>query len=357
MKHRIRTLLLVLALLPALAVPAFAAGRDWEDAYAGVLAGNTTGFVAQLADLDLDGTPELLLGHPIGPAMVSLLKDAYTFSNGSAQKLTVSGDFYLGFTAPRDTKDVYQLYRNDSTGAVRVNASYPSRHGTDYSDSIYSTYTLSGTRLSQNTEFRQRLQDEKALWYVGSRQVSAQQFEAARIAWQDGWTQVPRYQSFSTVFSGTPSAADCQKFFDNYQDGSLLARASTHQIRLDGQPVSVPAYGIGGSNYFKLRDVAALLNDTPARFQVDWDAAGQTIALTPGQPYTPAGGELTPGSGKHQIGNPAAASVTVSGQPAALTAYNIGGSNYFKLRDLGEALGFQVQWDEASRTVLLQTAA
>lgn len=355
MKNRIRTFLLALALVPALAVPAFAAGRDWEDAYAGVLAQNTNSFVAQLADLDLDGTPELLIGHPVGPAMVSLLKDAYTFSNGSAQKLTVSGDFYLGFTSPRDTKDVYQLYRKDSSGDVRVTASYPSRHGTDYSDSIYSTYTLSGTRLSQNTEFRQRLQNGKALWYVGSRQVSAQQFENARIAWQDGWTQVSRFQSFSTVFSGAPSAADCQKFFDNYQDGSLLARASTHQIRLDGQPVSIPAYGIGGSNYFKLRDVAALLSDTPARFQVDWDAAGQAITLTTGQPYTAVGGELASGDGKNQIGNPTTASVTVNGQSAALTAYNIGGSNYFKLRDLGEALGFQVQWDEATRTVLIQT--
>lgn len=40
--------------------------------------------------------------------------------------------------------------------------------------------------------------------------------------------------------------------------------------------------------------------------------------------------------------------VTLDGQPVELTAYAIGGYNYFKLRDLGDALGFGVDWDGAS---------
>ena len=359
MKHRIRTLLLTLALLPALAVPAFAAGRDWESAYTDVLRQTlpTVNGEAHLVDLDLDGTPELLIGHPVGPAMVSYLKAAYTFTNGSVQALSVSGDLFLGFHGTDDADKVYQLYRNDSTGALRVTASYPFRHGTDYQDSVYSTYTLNGQQLSQRGDFRQRRQNGKALWYANGKQVSAQQFETARIAWMEGWNWVPRFQSQTTVFPQTPTAAQCQAFFDRYQDGCVLARPSTHQIQLDGRSVSIPAYGIGGSNYFKLRDIAALLTDTPARFQVDWDAAGQKITLTTGQSYTPAGGELAPGGGIDQIGHPTAAAVRVDGRAPALTAYNLGGSNYFKLRDLGQALGFQVQWDEATRTVQILTAA
>ena len=57
------------------------------------------------------------------------------------------------------------------------------------------------------------------------------------------------------------------------------------------------------------------------------------------------------------LGTEATAAVRVNGQAPALTAYNLGGSNYFKLRDLGQALGFQVQWDEATRTVQILTAA
>ena len=37
--------------------------------------------------------------------------------------------------------------------------------------------------------------------------------------------------------------------------------------------------------------------------------------------------------------------VYVDGQRVALTAYQIGGNNYVKLRDVGEAVGFNVYWD------------
>ena len=35
--------------------------------------------------------------------------------------------------------------------------------------------------------------------------------------------------------------------------------------------------------------------------------------------------------------------------------YNIGGNNYFKLRDLAELLNFQVLWDNSSRTIRIDT--
>ena len=38
--------------------------------------------------------------------------------------------------------------------------------------------------------------------------------------------------------------------------------------------------------------------------------------------------------------------VYLDGQPITLEAYLIGGSNYVKLRDLGKALGFSVDWSK-----------
>lgn len=35
----------------------------------------------------------------------------------------------------------------------------------------------------------------------------------------------------------------------------------------------------------------------------------------------------------------------IDGQQVAMTAYLIGGSNYVKLRDIGQAVGFNVYWD------------
>ena len=41
----------------------------------------------------------------------------------------------------------------------------------------------------------------------------------------------------------------------------------------------------------------------------------------------------------------------------AFMAFNIGGNNYFMLRDLGEALGFEVDYDAATRTMIMNSAA
>lgn len=37
--------------------------------------------------------------------------------------------------------------------------------------------------------------------------------------------------------------------------------------------------------------------------------------------------------------------IYVDGQQASITAYNINGNNYVKLRDIGEKVGFNVYWD------------
>ena len=47
--------------------------------------------------------------------------------------------------------------------------------------------------------------------------------------------------------------------------------------------------------------------------------------------------------------------VFVNGQNMEFEAYNIGGNNYFKLRDIGSAVGFSVVWDAAADAVLIET--
>jgi hypothetical protein len=49
---------------------------------------------------------------------------------------------------------------------------------------------------------------------------------------------------------------------------------------------------IGGANYFKLRDIAFALSKTESQFEVRFDGGRNAIALTSGQAYTPAGGEM-----------------------------------------------------------------
>ena len=47
--------------------------------------------------------------------------------------------------------------------------------------------------------------------------------------------------------------------------------------------------------------------------------------------------------------------VTLNGKPVKLTAYNIEGSNYFKLRDIGAVLDIGVWYDAAENTVRIET--
>ena len=42
-------------------------------------------------------------------------------------------------------------------------------------------------------------------------------------------------------------------------------------------------------------------------------------------------------------------------QRGQLEAFNIGGNNYFMLRALGEALGFEVDYDAATRTMIVNS--
>lgn len=48
--------------------------------------------------------------------------------------------------------------------------------------------------------------------------------------------------------------------------------------------------------------------------------------------------------------------VTLNGHLIQLNGYNIDGNNYFKLKDVAQQVGFQVAWNEDTRTVEIDTA-
>lgn len=142
----------------------------------------------------------------------------------------------------------------------------------------------------------------------------------------------------------------------------LMAYASTQTVDLDGQSVSLPCYALKDdkgnmTNYIKLRDLAVLLKDTGARFQVGWDGK---VSITTHTSYTADGSELkTPFTGD-RVYEPAAASTLVDGRAANLAAFTLkddagGGYTYYQLRDLGRALGFNVGWT-AQRGMFVETS-
>jgi len=129
------------------------------------------------------------------------------------------------------------------------------------------------------------------------------------------------------------------------------------QVLVDGAPVDFRAYNIQGNHYFKLRDIAFVLNGTAKQIALDWDEAERTVRIRTGYPYTTTGGELS--DLQNTLRKTAARSdavILVDGMPASIMVYNIEGFSYFKLRDLGTAVGFSVSWDDALRMISIGTS-
>jgi len=127
------------------------------------------------------------------------------------------------------------------------------------------------------------------------------------------------------------------------------------KLTVNGAAKQAEIYNIDGSNYFKLRDVAALLTGTPSQFSVGYDSARNTVTVRTGSAYTPQAGDLQTGTDRSETAVVSAQRVEINGRAADLTAYNIGGNNFFKLRELGAALNFTVGYEEATRTITIHS--
>ena len=135
--------------------------------------------------------------------------------------------------------------------------------------------------------------------------------------------------------------------------GSATATPTEDALYADGVKKTPSIYKIDSSNYFKVRDVAAVLNGTAKQFAVGFDSVASSVALTSGQPYAMTGSEMKPGKGEAVTAIVSDNSIYVNGQKLNLKAYKINGSNYFKLRDLGQALDFYVGYDNNVKSIIV----
>lgn len=142
---------------------------------------------------------------------------------------------------------------------------------------------------------------------------------------------------------------------------ATAAEATVQSVEILGVPLDLSMYTLYdengyATNYVKLRDVAWAMQYTSLPFNVDYD--GSTLVTT-GVRYVTQGGEMT------LLGPVASATMytavlTVDGvgvQKEAVLVTPVGAQNgnfYYKLRDLGEAIGFTVGWSE-SRGVYIET--
>ncbi len=127
---------------------------------------------------------------------------------------------------------------------------------------------------------------------------------------------------------------------------------SPQRTTVNGAEATVESYNIGGTNYFSLRDLAALLSGTPAQFNVEFDADRDAVVITRGATYN--GAVNTNFTDRSGCTVPSYQTVFIDGVPVSLTAYNIGGNNFYGLRELSALIGYSVSYDEANNTAVIE---
>ncbi|MEY8402783.1 hypothetical protein AALA54_05545 [Oscillospiraceae bacterium 44-34] len=156
--------------------------------------------------------------------------------------------------------------------------------------------------------------------------------------------------SVSRIDSATP--AQPQQPEQPQQPAGTTASPTNDALTLNGVKQNPTVFKLdGGDNYFKIRDLAAMLNGTEKQFAVGYDGS---VQVTTGQPYEAVGGELAGAAEGSFAAEPTNDAIYIDGVKADLTAYKIEGNNFFRLRDLGRALDFYVGWT-AERGVFIET--
>ena len=193
------------------------------------------------------------------------------------------------------------------------------------------------------------------------------------LKWIDTWAFMYCTNLKDVYYTGSQAQWDAMGIDKNYQqllnatihfnstapiiqNTTLTAIPTSSKVTVNGTVTAFDAYNIGGNNYFKLRDLAYVLSGTEKQFAVGWDSATSTITLTSGQPYVAVGGELEGKGGGNKTPISTAATIMIDGVQVALTAYNIDNNNYFKLRNIGQTFNFGTDWDDASKTIVIDTS-
>lgn len=127
------------------------------------------------------------------------------------------------------------------------------------------------------------------------------------------------------------------------------------KLMVGGEIFNVGAYNINGYNYFKLRDTAMILKDTEKSFSVDYNSEENKIILNTAEAYTPLGEEFAEITSSDAVSAiEADVKISCDGKDVSgVSAYNIDGYNYFKLRDVASIVNVEVGYDEETKVIVI----
>lgn len=135
-------------------------------------------------------------------------------------------------------------------------------------------------------------------------------------------------------------------------EGFAYAQPNQAVVNMNGAQLGMQAYLADGNNYVRLRDFAAILSGTGSQFGLSYDTCTDAVVITSGAPYdgSNSGGLIQGDTVMSQLHQPL---VYVDGDAYAIDSYLIDGLNYMKIRDLCDAIGCGIDWDETTGQVIL----
>jgi len=279
------------------------------------------------------------LGYDFGEAAI------WSFQNGSLVPFVSTGDDYTIYPAcvacaggapdgsHWETRYHAMGYGSVSNAPATVLASNDDGSG-------HSSYTVNGSKVTYD-----QYQQFDKVW----------QGSGARAAAAPGG-------GVEYIIAGMTPVAEVTAALKGFITAlSDISYASSQMVDVDGKSVEFQMYALKNANgdltnYVKIRDIASVLNGTPAQFEVGFYGV---VNLVPGWTYTPNGSEMsTPFSGDRPY-TKSTAQTNVGGDLLNLDAIVLtdaagGGYTYYQLRDLGRALGFNVGWS-ADKGIFVET--
>ena len=148
-------------------------------------------------------------------------------------------------------------------------------------------------------------------------------------------------------------------------DDAVEVISTTQAVTVNGEKVDFEGFNIEGFNYFKLEDVAAAVDKNVTfdgkTFTIEEAPAEETTAPTEATEETPAEATAEE-TAKATEEAPAEEEAAVEEGTEETTdveysSIEVEGVEYFKLRDLADIIGFGVDYDAATSTVVITTEA
>jgi hypothetical protein len=135
---------------------------------------------------------------------------------------------------------------------------------------------------------------------------------------------------------------------------AVTGSKTTNKLIIDGDEKTFPAVNIKDYNFIKLRDFAMILNGSEKQFSVAYSVATRTVTLTSGGIYTPLGDELQDNLVDPVNSIVSSQRILLGGKLVEVLAYNIGGYNYLRLRDLAIMFDFNIEFVEETGVITLK---